>query len=238
MKSKFISLRRKKLPLLIFALTAVFSLSIFAGRSVAIDALSRSDRAYTLVIDAGHGGVDCGAIAPDGSTESSINLAIALKLRAAAEFYALDNLMIRQDDTTKSSTESYSEHSDLVCRTELVNSARNPVLISIHQNSFPTGQPSGPQVIYSSFDGSEVFGKLTHSNLINMLDPENRRVAAPDNNKLYVLSHVECPAILVECGFMSNLSDIDRLNNSEYQTALSAVLLGSFLQYSAGELKT
>ena len=219
---------KKRLVVLVCFLTAVFSLSIFAARGVMTDTLMKEKTAYTLVIDAGHGGIDCGALAADGSRESDINLTIAQKLRALAEFYALDNAMIRQDDTTKSTSEEYSEHSDLVHRVELVNAESNPVLISIHQNSYPTGQPSGPQVIYALSGGSEAFGKLTH----------NRRVAMPDDGSLYMLSHLECPAILVECGFMSNFSDIERLKSAEYQTALSAVLAASYIQYSTGTIHT
>ena len=189
---------------------------------------------YTLIIDPGHGGIDGGALSADGTKESNINLAIALKLRALAEFYGQDNVMTRQDDSSMSSTENYSEHDDLVKRAELVNASPNPVLISIHQNCYPTGQPSGPQVIYSTMGGSEGLGKLTHQNLISNLYPDNRRVAEPASSKLYVLNHVSCPAILVECGFMSNLSDMERLSDNSYQTTLSTVLMASFLQYKTG----
>jgi N-acetylmuramoyl-L-alanine amidase len=192
----------------------------------------------TLVIDPGHGGIDGGAVAVDGSKESDINLAIALKLRALAEFYGLENTMTRQDDSTMSTTENYSEHNDLVNRTEIVNTTSNPVLISIHQNCYPTGQPSGPQVLYSSSNESEIFGKLTQKNLITVLYPDNRRVAEPATNKLYMLSHVTCPAILVECGFVSNLSDMTKLNDANYQTTLSTVLMASYLQYNSGLINT
>lgn len=193
---------------------------------------------YTLVIDPGHGGIDGGALAADGTKESDINLAIALKLRALAEFYGQENTMTRQDDSSMSASESYSEHDDLVNRAGLVNSTANPVLISIHQNCYPTGQPSGPQVIYASGVASESFGKLTHENLISKLYPDNRRVAEPASGKLYVLNHVSCPAILVECGFMSNLSDMGKLSDGSYQTRLSAVLMASFLQYCSGAADT
>lgn len=225
----------RKLSALIVMLTAIFSLSVFAARLIAVDASRETDSSYTLVIDAGHGGIDGGAVAADGTRESDINLSIALKLRALAEFYGLDNTMIRQDDSTKSSTAEYSEHDDLVCRVGLVNSARNPVLISIHQNSFPTGQPNGAQVIYSAHGGSEAFGKLTLNNIIAALEPQNRRVAEPASEKLYILAHVDCPAILVECGFMSNFSDVSRLSDSSYQSSLSAVLMASYIQFKSGE---
>lgn len=209
-------------------------IGIFGPEAEPVPAAYAPQGDYTLVIDPGHGGIDGGAVAADGSRESDINLAIALKLRALAEFYGQENTMTRHDDSSRSAPENYSEHEDLVSRTELVNSTANPVFISIHQNCYPTGQPSGPQVLYSGTEDSEAFGKLTHQNLISCFAPDNRRVAEPAAKRLYVLGHVSCPAILVECGFMSNLSDIAKLNDPEYQTAVASVLMASFLQYKTG----
>ena len=224
--------------------TALIIVAILLFAAIAISILGpepeeTSDAAggmedFTLVIDPGHGGIDGGAVAADGTKESDINLAIALKLRALAEFYSLENVMTRQDDSSRSGPERYSEHEDLVSRAEFVNAAENPVLISIHQNCYPTGQPSGPQVLYAATEPSASLGKLTHQNLIGCLYPGNRRVAEPASRKLYVLNHVSCPAILVECGFLSNLSDLGKLSDSSYQTTLSAVLMASYLQYRTG----
>lgn len=186
----------------------------------------------TLVIDAGHGGVDSGAVAADGSKESDINLAIALKLRALAEFYGQENIMLRQDDSTLSDGTAYSEHRDLERRAEITNSVGECIYFSIHQNFYPTGQPSGSLVIYASGEESERLGRLTHQNLIQSLNPDNRRMAEPALDNYYVLSKLSCPAILVECGFMSNFSEMEKLKTSEYQTALASVLMSSFLQYT------
>lgn len=186
---------------------------------------------YILIIDPGHGGIDCGATGADGSKESDINLAIALKLRALAEFCGHNNSMTRNDDTTMSDTPNYSEHRDLERRAEIVNEALNPIYISIHQNFYPTGQPGGPLVIYASNEESEKFGKLMHQNMICFFAPESRRVAEPALDKYYVLSHVNCPAILLECGFMSNFSDMEKLKSAEHQTAVAAVIMASSLQY-------
>lgn len=231
----FSSFKLKKRKRILFAAAAVILIFIIcftaAARKRKIRAASSADTMHTLAIDPGHGGMDGGALSEDGSKESDINLAIALRLRAIAEFCGKDNILIRQDDSTKCDTPNYSEHRDLECRTELVQRVSNPVYIGIHQNCFPTGQPSGAQVIYSDKDGSEILGKITLGNLIKSLDPMNRRVAEPMDKKLYILSHLECPAILVECGFMSNFSDIQKLKTPEYQTALASVLMGSYIQF-------
>lgn len=191
----------------------------------------------TLVIDPGHGGIDSGAVGLDGTRESDINLAIALKLRAMAELYGQDNTLIRQDDSTKCDTEDYSEHRDLECRTALVNDAPNPVYISIHQNDYPTGQPSGAQVIYAAGQGSQELGTITHANLLSSLYPKSRRVAEPATKRLYILSHLDCPAILVECGFISNTTDLENLKKPGYQTTVAAILMGSYLQFTQNTVR-
>lgn len=212
----------------LMAMLAIFASTVNHKTAYTFSELSQG---YTLVIDAGHGGMDGGAVGVDGSKESDINLAVALKLEALAEFMGCKTVMSRRDDSGGSGLTEHSEHKELVYRTELVKSALNPVYLGIHQNCYPTAQPSGTQVIFSQNGNSESFGKLMHDLLVQKLDPSNRRVAQPDKNKLYVLSNVECPAILVECGFISNHSDITKLTDSAYQRALCTVMLSAYLQF-------
>jgi len=186
---------------------------------------------HCLIIDAGHGGIDGGAIAISGAKESDINLSFALKLQAIAVLFGENTLMTRTDDAARTDAYSYSEHEDLVYRTEIINSAENAVLISIHQNCYPTSQPSGAQVLYASSTGSDKLGILTHNNIINNLEPGNRRVAEPASEKLYITSHIKCPGILVECGFISNFSDLEKLIDTKYQTQFSAVLFASYIDF-------
>lgn len=198
----------------------------------AVQAEKHTETPCTLVIDPGHGGIDGGAISTDGTKESDINLAIALKLRAMAEFMGQKTVMTREDDSWRTDAASYSEHEDLVHRTEIINAAPNAILFSIHQNCYPTAQPSGAQVLYSGYEGSDILGTLTHNNLISCLDPENRRVAEPAPKKLYITANASCPAILVECGFMSNNFDVLKLKEESYQLSLALVLMCSFLQFT------
>ncbi len=184
-----------------------------------------------LVLDPGHGGFDGGAVSDDGTKESDLNLAIACRCRLIAELFGQKTLMTRDTDDARTDFSHYSEHEDLVHRAEMVNAVPGAILISIHQNDFPTGQPSGAQVLYASYADSDRLGTLTHNNLIRLLDPENRRVAEPAPKKLYLTSHVQCPAILVECGFMSNNFEVQKLGDAAYQTSISLVLVGSLLQF-------
>lgn len=232
MFKSFLVLEKKHVIAAALALAVFIALSAFAAnldRTKAVSAVLPEEA--TLVIDAGHGGIDGGAVGADGSRESDINLAIALRLQAVSAFCGQSAVMTRTDDSCGADALSYSEHEELVYRTQVVNATPNAVLLSIHQNCYPTAQPSGAQVLYSSNGKSEDFGRLMHDNLVSSLDPQNRRVAEPDKNRLYILSNVDCPAILVECGFVSNHSDITKLTDSRYQTALSTVLMASYLQF-------
>lgn len=234
MNTKLRDIGQKILPLAVLTglvLTAFFTFG--KKQDTSAGTLERS----TLVIDPGHGGIDGGAIGADGTRESDINLAVALKLRAMAELYGQDNLLIRQDDRTLCDTDEYSEHRDLECRTALTSAELNPVYISIHQNDFPTGQANGAQVIYAAGEGSEALGTIMHRNLISTLYPKSRRVAEPASRKLYILSHLTCPAILVECGFVSNPIDLENLKRPTYQISLAAIMMGSYLQFKQNTVR-
>ena len=189
--------------------------------------------APVLVIDAGHGGFDGGAIAVNGVRESDINLAIAQKMELLSAFCGQRSVMTRNDDSRRTDFLAYSEHEDLVYRAEVANQLSNAVLVSIHQNFFPTTQPWGAQVLYADDPLSTQLGKLTQENLVSCLQPENRRLAEPALKTLYLTSHTNGPAILVECGFLSNTNEMEKLMTDSYQTSLAAVLLASYLQVHA-----
>ena len=185
----------------------------------------------TLVLDAGHGGIDGGAISDSGLKESDINLQIALKTEALVRFLGIDTVMTRETDTDNSDNKAYSEHDNLVQRVKLANSTENAVLISIHQNKFPSAVVSGAEVMYSDNDDSKALGLITQDNLVALLDSSNRRVARPAPKELLLTSSVECPTILVECGFMSNPQEAQKLASNDYQLKLAAILAGSYIQF-------
>lgn len=230
----FYTLKIKKsgFKLLLAAIIIALCVTLFfIFRAEKKDVFARENVCPSLVIDPGHGGVDGGAIALNGAKESDINLAIGLRLEKLAAFCGVHTVMTRTDDNMRTDMDSYSEHDELVRRTDITNSTPSACLISIHQNFYPTSQPSGAQVLYAGTSGSREFGELTHKNIIDKLQPENRRVAGPAAKELYITSHINCPGILVECGFMSNFSDLEKLSQKEYQNTFALVLLGSYLQY-------
>ena len=207
----------------------VFTKLVFSPDGIRT-AISQNNR-FTLVIDPGHGGIDGGAIAESGTKESDINLAIALKTETLARFLGIDTVMTRSTDTDNSGDGEYSEHDNLVRRANVANSIDNAVLISIHQNKFPSAVVSGAEVMYADNDGSKALGLITQDNLVSLLDTSNRRVARPAPKELLLTSSVNCPTILVECGFMSNPQEAQKLASNAYQLKIAAILAGSYVQY-------
>ena len=191
-----------------------------------------------LVIDAGHGGADGGAVAADGTLESDINLDIALRLEALARFWGVKTVMTRtgRDIAYPSDADSIAEKkiADQHARVGLVNNTAGAVLLSIHQNNYPAASPHGIQVFYGKASGSDAFAELAQTNLTALLCPDNRRLAVEADKGIYLMKNANCTAVLAECGFLSNPGDLANLQNGGYRMKLAAVLLGSYLQYIRG----
>lgn len=189
----------------------------------------------TLIIDAGHGGEDGGAVSVSGVSESTINLAIARRLDIIMGLYAINTVMLRTEDISlhneSATTLREKKVSDLHNRVSIINSIGEGVLISIHQNSYPEARYDGAQVFFAPTEGSQSFGEYTQEVLRVSLDPNNNRMAKQIPDTVYLMNHIVCRAILVECGFLSNPTEDQLLQTKEYQLKLATVIAGSFLQY-------
>ena len=188
-----------------------------------------------LVIDAGHGGEDGGAVSLSGASESAVNLAVARRLDLILGLYGVPVTMLRTQDVSLHSPDAETlrqkKVSDLHNRVDAINAAENAVLISIHQNSFPQQRYSGAQVFYAPTEGSQPFAEYTQEVLRVSLDESNQRSATQIPDSVYLMNHIDCPAILVECGFLSNPAEDQLLQTPEYQLMLAVSLAGSYLQY-------
>lgn len=189
----------------------------------------------TLIIDAGHGGEDGGAVSLSGAKESGINLAIARRLELIAALYGIPTQMLRSEDVSlhdaSAQTLREKKNSDLHNRVDAVNAVENAVLISIHQNSFEDPRYSGAQVFFAPTEGSESFAEAAQEVLRLTLNAGNQRQAAQISDSVYLLNHITAPAILVECGFLSNAMEDQLLQTPEYQLLVAAALAGAYLQY-------
>lgn len=186
----------------------------------------------TLLIDAGHGGEDGGAVAADGTVESGINLAIAHRVDLLLGLYGEAPVLLREADISlhdpSAQTLREKKRSDLQNRVAMVEAVEGGTLLSIHQNSFPDPKYHGAQVFYTG-EISLPLAEHTQELLRACLDTENSRVAKPIPDTVYLMNHITCPAILVECGFLSNPEEAGKLATSGYQTQIAAVLAASWL---------
>lgn len=188
----------------------------------------------TVVIDAGHGGVDGGAVSSKGTVESGINLDIALKLDDLLHLYGVSTVMVRREDVSlhddSAATIREKKRSDLQNRVKLVNETKNGVLLSIHQNIFSNAGQAGPQVFYADAETSLIWAKQTQAMLQTVTGGKARR-AARISDSVYLMKHITKPAILVECGFLSNPREEANLQNDAYQTKLAAALAVSAMRH-------
>ena len=188
----------------------------------------------TASLDAGHGGEDGGASTADGVLESGINLEIALRLRDLLAFAGVDTQMIRDTDTAVYSgdcrTISQKKVSDLKNRASMVNAVENGLLVSIHQNYFEQTKYCGAQVFFAKTDGSKALAERIQQSLRENVDAANHRQCKPSQS-VYLMEHIECTGVLIECGFLSNYEEAKRLQTDAYQKKLTAAICGAITEY-------
>lgn len=191
------------------------------------------ERSNCIVIDAGHGGIDGGATSCTGVLESHINLEIALRMENLLHLLGYDTVMIRRADEsvyTQGSTIAAQKASDLRERVRICNETSGAILISIHQNTFPDSRFHGPQVFYAGNGSSQALAQAVQARLCQVLDPDSNRKAKKGSG-IYLLEHITCPGILIECGFLTNIKEEEKLRDSTHQKKLCSVILSALSDY-------
>lgn len=200
--------------------------------SVLSESLSGKER-HCILIDPGHGGEDGGASSCTGRLESGYNLEISLRLEDLLHLLGYDTKLIRREDVsvyTTGRTIAQKKVSDLKNRVKTVNETNNGILLSIHQNYYPDAQYSGAQVFYGNAEGSEALAKQLQASFVAGLNPGSRR-QAKQGSGIYLLEHIRCPGVLVECGFLSNPQEEALLREPSYQKKLCCVIGTALSQY-------
>jgi len=190
-------------------------------------------RDVVIIVDAGHGGIDGGAIGKNGTIEKNINLEIAKKLKAYIENHGDTCIMVREVDEGLYSyeTKKGKKAEDLKNRKQIIKENKADLFISIHLNYFPDSKYYGAQTFYPSNDlESEKLAKAIQNQLIKILDRNNNRVAKP-NNTYYILKDNQIPSVLVECGFLSNPEEEYLLNQEDYQNKIAWAIYCGILDY-------
>lgn len=227
---------------LIILLTVVFTfVSCLGINYILYDVVQISSNAthnrVNLVIDAGHGGLDAGTIGIDGTKEKDINLSIALILYDFAMVSGIPCFLVRDGDYLVYGETDDKSRSDLYNRLDYINSIDNSILISIHQNHFEDEKEWGMQVWYSPNDEKS---KIIADNILNVtkanLQPDNTRLNKRSDSSYYLLYKAQAPSVMVECGFMSNSEENEKLKNTRYQKQIAYSILLGFSQFLAEEL--
>lgn len=186
----------------------------------------------TLILDAGHGGEDGGASTAAGEKESGINLAIVRKAQSLMVFLGVEPRLTRDSDISLhnggAETIRQKKVSDLKNRVAMVESTPDAVLISVHQNHFTDPRYRGAQVFFNDGELNQLWGEQTQETLRQVLNPDNDRKAKPIPEGIYLFDHVSCPALLVECGFLSNGEDAALLCTDAYQRKVAMALAGAY----------
>lgn len=221
----FKSFRKDEVLAAVCLVAIIWSLSQ-AYRTHSIPVFSMPVSRKIVWIDAGHGAFDPGKVA--GSVEEKdINLAIALKLQAFLETGGATVFMTRLDDEALSSTKQGDMHS----RRVMANASQADIFVSIHQNSFPQGSVHGAQVFY--FNTSDNSRKLAEhiQQQIKEFVGTNQRLQARPNRDYYVLRQTVMPAVIVECGFLTNYEDRRKLTQEDYQERIAWGIYLGIIQY-------
>lgn len=188
-----------------------------------------------IVLDAGHGGMDGGAVS-GGIRESEINLAIAEKAQKMLTLLGYRVVMTRETDTLladeNAKTVRQQKRSDLENRLKIMAGTPGAVGVSIHQNHFSQSYVHGAQVFYGKAEGSERLAELIQKNIAGHLQTDNRRRIKEADSSLYILcNNTGNPAVMVECGFLSNPQDAENLQREQYQGMLAFLIAASLMEY-------
>lgn len=190
----------------------------------------------TVVLDAGHGGEDGGAVGTNGAMEKDINLSIALELEKYLKQNNFNVVMIRDGDYSVGDqglpTIAERKRSDTKTRLRMIEEAGDCIFLSIHQNHFTESKYDGAQMFYSgNREESAVLAECIRQNIVSSLQPENHRESKQAEKGIYLLYHCRVPAVLVECGFLSNPAEAEKLSTESYQKDMAAAIYNGLIDY-------
>ena len=225
--------------ILLFTLVTL-GMGLFFSSVTEEEALSDTDlipSAFPVtVIDAGHGGEDGGA-SDNGLVEKDLNLDVALRLGALYEIAGLPYRLTREDDRLlyREKVKGTLKSQDLRTRLDIAEEYKDPVFVSLHMNRYPVEKYAGLQVWYSPNNRSSLLlAEAMQAAVKEHLQPDNSRGVKKAGSNIFLLNRLECPAVLAECGFLSNAEEAERLGDPAYRTSLSALLFSSLLPFVLG----
>ncbi len=216
---------------LIMSIVILICACVLAKKSaVYVTGQQVQEQTNCIVIDVGHGGFDAGKVGVHGEKEKDINLQIAMKLKDALEAKGMQVVMTRDKDKGLYDEDAGNKKvQDLQRRCDLINEQKPLMTVSIHQNSYTSPDIKGAQVFYyTTSTESKKLAEIIQAALIEQVDPKNHR-EAKSNDSYYMLKKTSSPIVIVECGFLSNPQEAEKLCEETYQQQLvEAIRFGIF----------
>ncbi len=206
----------------------------------ALNASAPVSASNSVILDAGHGGIDSGAVGIDSTLEKDINLKITYKLKALLELNGYNVIMTRSDDNSIHNKDAVTireqKISDIKNREKIIKDNPDAIFVSIHQNKFSDPSVHGTQVFYSGNNpDSSVLAQKISESVIELLNPDKQRKIKKSGTEIYLLYNSEIPCVMVECGFMSNATDMKMLKDENYQKLLALSVLNGIQNYFKGQ---
>lgn len=231
-----ISIREKRIYLSLFFLTLAAILCIIGIKGDIFLPASQTEKIYIpdLIIDAGHGGLDGGAVSSNGVSEAAINLSISKKAEFIAEFLGIKTMMTRENENSlmqnASDTIKQNKRNDLKARVDIAKNNPESEFISIHLNKFSDCRYFGAQVFHKN-DPSSILLAQNVQGALYEIDERNKRSHKNIPNENYIFERIPNTGIIVECGFLSNAEEEMLLQNDDYQTKLAMLIVGGYSNY-------
>lgn len=219
--------KRSNLFILAMSLFLAFSTAGAVKKADVVPVNALSARGRVIVIDPGHGGLDGGAVGKNGTVEKELNLQIGLKLENLLKKTGAKVILTRKSDSSLAETKK----EDMQMRKVMKEGSEADIFVSIHMNKFTQEKYSGAQVFYSDDDKSAKLATCIQASLKNILDPTNTREAKVAGEQIFLLRKSDVPAVIVECGFISNEAEEARLKQPDYQEKVAWAIYTGITEY-------
>ncbi len=229
------------LSIIISAIAVICAIveSSLTSSSKTVSVTENQETDLVFIIDPGHGGFDGGAVGQTGVLEKDINLDIATDLHELFTLSGTEAYLTRTSDVMlyDENNSRSRKAQDVRNRVSFTQSFVNPVFVSIHQNKFPVSKYSGLQVYYSQNNSnSKILAESIQDQVKSKLQNDNNREVKKSGSTIYVLKNLDCPAVLVECGFLSNPSEETLLSDSTYRKKLALCIFSALINYQDAKI--
>ena len=210
-------------------------LGVSIGTDSSLVSASGENNRPIIILDAGHGGEDCGTIGVNGVYEKDLNMNVTQLLYGYFATEGYETILTRTDDhllyDPTNVEKGKKKLTDLTNRVKIANQHENAIFISIHMNNYPSQKVKGLQVWYGKGEGSQMLATCIQNTVKNTIQLDNTRKPKASAGNMYLLDMTECTSALIECGFLSNIEECAKLSDENYQKELSFSIFSAIIEY-------